>query len=91
MSAIYGGIEQLVARRPHTPEVTGSSPVSAPTGVWKMRLKTVFRTPILMLLPSIISPGTMILDCFSREVGLAEKLLKSLRLPDQSPSDIGQK
>ena len=30
----YRGVEQLVARRAHNPEVAGSSPVSATTGPW---------------------------------------------------------
>lgn len=55
----------MAARRPHKPEVTGSSPVPAPTGVWKMRLTIIFRTLILKLLQFIISPGIMVLRCIN--------------------------
>ena len=31
--ALYGGVEQLVARRAHNPKVVGSSPTPATTGL----------------------------------------------------------
>ena len=55
----YRGVEQLVARRAHNPEVAGSSPVSATKSVTVV--DTISATVIFYLLP--------FLECFWHEIG----------------------
>ena len=85
----YRGVEQLVARRAHNPEVAGSSPVSATTGPWNRNGFGVFSflvPPVTKYCPTVVPRPNYLFGLWLRETTVNAFLYFSVLLEESGRS-----